>query len=158
MVERIFVTSNSMATISCPECGKTMRKNVSKFMNHKAQIRLKCKCSCQHSFPVILERRLSIRKDVNLWGHIIQGSKKNTITIKDISRNGVRIKILQEIILEEGQEIVIYFTLDDPNRSEVSKRVNVIKIHSPTIISCEFLNKNHQGNLGKYFLFYFSNS
>lgn len=92
---------------------------------------------------------------MNLRGHIIQGSQKHAIIIKDLSRNGLRINILEQILLEEGQIIEIDFVLDDPNQSKALKKVKVIRINSLINISCEFLNKDHVGNLGKYFLFYF---
>jgi len=157
LIKKIFVTSNSMATFSCSECGKIEQKDVSKFIKHEAQVKLKYKCSsCKHSFSVILERRLSIRKGVHLLGHIIQNSIRNAIMVKDLSKHGLRIKISQKTIALEKNEIIqVEFILDDPKKSKVSKRIRVIKINSPTDISCEFYNKDHQGNLGKYFLFYF---
>ncbi len=155
MVEKIFVTSNSNVAFSCPECGKTIRKDVSRYMKHDAQVRLKYKCSCKHSFSIKLERRLSIRKEGHLKGCIVQDKTTTAISIKDLSKHGLRINMLKNIHLEEGQVVKIDFVLDDPNQLEVSKRVKVIKINSPTDVSCEFLNKDHQGNLGKYFLFYF---
>ena len=157
MVKRIFATSNSMATFSCSECGKTEQEDVSKFIKHEAQVKLKYKCSgCKHSSSVILERRLTIRKDVRLLGHIIQNSIRNAIMVEDLSKHGLRIKILQKtIVLEKNEMLQAEFILDDPKKSKVSKRIKVIKINSPTDISCEFYNKDHQGSFGKYFLFYF---
>ena len=144
-----------MVTLSCSECGKTRTKDVSKFIKHEAQVKLRYKCSCRRTSSVILERRRYARKDVCLNGYIIQESGQHAILIEDLSRHGFRIKLLKEIVLEEGEIFEIKFILDDPNRSEVSKKIRVLKINSPTNISCEFLNKDHQGDLGKYFLFYF---
>lgn len=71
MAIKVFVTSNLTARFFCPECGKSKQKDVSKFMGPEAQVKLKYKCDCRHSFSVILERRRSIRKKVNLKGYII---------------------------------------------------------------------------------------
>ena len=57
MATKIFITSNLMATFTCPECNESKRKDMSKFIKHETQVRLKYKCDCQHSFSVILERR-----------------------------------------------------------------------------------------------------
>ncbi len=155
MPKKLFVTSNLMAAFICPKCGKSKQKDVSKFIEHETQVKLKYKCNCQHSFSVILERRRSIRKKLQLKGHIIRNSKKHVIKIEDLSRHGVKINILKNISLKKGEEIEIEFILDDPNRSKVSRRVHVRKINSPTDIGCEFISCDHYGSLGKYFLFYF---
>jgi len=144
-----------MANFICPECGKSKQKDVSKFIGHETQVKLKYKCDCQHSFFVILERRRSKRKKVQLNGHIIQGSKKYAITIEDLSKQGVRIKMVGDFHFKEEERIEIEFILDDPISSKISKEVRIKKIISPEDIGCEFISFDHDGNLGKYFLFYY---
>ncbi|MCP3874269.1 MAG: PilZ domain-containing protein [Desulfobacteraceae bacterium] len=155
MTLKVFITSNLMATFTCPECGKSKREDVSKFIGHETQVKLKYKCDCQHSFSAILERRRSKRKRVRLKGHIVLGLKKYAITIDDISKHGVRIKLLEKFPLKEEKRIKIKFILDDPNNSIISKEVRIKNIISPAIIGCEFVSYDHLGNLGKYFLFYY---
>jgi len=155
MTIKVFVTSDLMATFTCPECGKYEQKDISKFIGHETQVKLKYKCACQHSFSVILERRHSKRKRIQLKGYIIRGSKKHAITIEDLSKHGIRIKLLENIPLKEEERIEIEFILDDPNRSKISRNVRIKKIISPADIGCEFISFDHDGNLGKYFLFYY---
>lgn len=153
--EKIFVTPSLMATLSCPYCGKSKQKDVSKFMEHKTQVRLKFKCSCKKSISVILERRHSIRKDVPLNGFFIQNSIKQPILITNISREGVRIRLSEPFSLNEGQKLSITFTLDDVEESSISREVLVKKIYSQKSIGCEFQSTDHFGPLGKYLLFDF---
>ncbi|MCP4720351.1 MAG: PilZ domain-containing protein [Desulfobacteraceae bacterium] len=155
MTIKVFISSNLMATFTCPECDKSKQKDVSRFIGHETQVKLKYKCDCQNSFSVILERRRSKRKKVQLKGHIIRGSLKHAITIKDLSKQGVRIKMLENLPFKEKDRIEIEFILDDPNRSIISKAVRITKIISPADIGCEFTSFDHDGNLGKYFLFYY---
>ncbi len=155
MATKVFVTSNFMATFTCPECCKSKRKDISKFFKHETQVKLKYKCECQHSFSVTLERRRSKRKKVQLKGHIIMGLNKYPITVKDISKQGVKIKTLENIPLRENEKIKIEFLLDDPNSSKISRDVRIKKIISPKDIGCEFISFDHNDNLGKYFLFYY---
>ncbi len=152
---KVFVTSNQMATFPCPQCGESQLKDVSKFLGHASQVRLKYKCKCQNSFSVILERRRSIRKEVSLKGYLIEKQQKTPITIVDISKHGVKIKILKKHTLKKGEKIEIELILDDPNRSIVPKAVRINKIIPPMTIGCEFIDFNHYGNLGKYFLYHF---
>lgn len=144
-----------MATFSCPQCGESQLKDVSKFLGHASQVKLKYKCKCHNSFSVILERRRSIRKDVNLKGFLIEKQQKSPITIVDISKHGLKIKILRKHTLKKGEKLEIEFILDDPNTLIVSKTVRINKIIPPMTIRCEFIDFNHYGNLGKYFLYHF---
>lgn len=80
MTIKVFVTSNHIATFPCPKCGNSYQKDVSKFIGHETQVRLKYKCKCQNSFSVLLERRRAIRKEVNFKGFLIE--KKQKIPIK----------------------------------------------------------------------------
>jgi hypothetical protein len=152
---KVFITSDLMATFTCPECGKSKRKDISKFIGHETKVKLKYKCDCQHSFSVMLERRRSKRKILRLKGHIILGLKKHAIIIEDLSKHGIKIKLLKNIPLKEENKIEVEFILDDPNKSKILKEVRIKKIISPAVIGCEFISYEHFGNLGKYFLFYY---
>lgn len=152
---KVFVTSNKMAIFPCSKCGKSYQKDVSKYIGHEAQVRLKYKCKCQNSFSVLLERRRSIRKKVNFKGYLLDKQQKIPITVIDISKHGMKIKILEKLLLKKGQKIRIEFNLDDPKKSIVSKTVQINKIIPPLSIGCEFMEQEHYGDLGKFFLFHF---
>ena len=155
MAIKIFVTSSKMATFPCSECGNSFQKDVSKYIGHEAQVRLKYKCKCQNSFSVVLERRRSIRKNVAFRGYILDKQQKIPITVVDISKHGMKIKILKKLLLKEGQKIRIEFSLDDPKKSVISKTVQINKIIPPLTMGCKFLEQEHFGDLGKFFLFHF---
>ena len=152
---RVFVTSTFTATFSCSECGKSYSKDVSQFIGHQAQVKLKYKCKCGHSFSVILERRRSIRKERNLKGLIIQGQKKWNGLITDLSKHGIKFKLLEPAGLEVQKTAEVRFTLDNPNQSEISRLVIVKRAFSPSVFGCEFVDEVHFDDLGKYFLFHF---
>ena len=61
MTIKIFVTSNIIAIFPCSKCGKSYQKDVSKYIGHETQVKLKYKCKCQNSFSVLLERRTKNR-------------------------------------------------------------------------------------------------
>jgi predicted RNA-binding Zn-ribbon protein involved in translation (DUF1610 family) len=152
---KVFVTSNHIATFPCPKCGNSYQKDVSKFIGHETQVRLKYKCKCKNSFSVLLERRRAIRKEVNFKGFLIEKKQKIPITIVDISKHGIKIEILKSFPLKEGDRLRVEFNLDDPNSAIISKTVRINKITSPITIGCEFTDYDHFGELGKYFLFHF---
>ncbi len=154
-IPKIFINSDLMAVIPCEKCGKSYQKDVSKFIDHETQVKLKYKCKCQNTFSVLLERRQCIRKGVKLTGSLIVKQEKFTITVVDISKYGVKLETGKKLPLDVNDIIQINFTLDDSNRSKVSKDVRVKRLIAPTSVGCEFLAKEHFDNLGKYFLFYF---
>ncbi len=160
--KKIFVPSNLVATFSCPSCKKSVRKDVSKFFKNKTLLKLKCKCSCQNRFLVILERRRSIRKVVHLEGHlkkinlknhIIQKLLKYTIKVENLSKHGFRIKLLKKVPLKVGEKVKIEFNLNNLNKSKVSRTVRVIKMLSQIDVCCEFLFSDRDNNLGDQLLF-----
>ncbi len=157
MTVRIFVSSDLMAPFHCPQCGKSRQKDVTKFIQHKASVRLKYTCKCKHSFSVVLERRQTKRKAVSLKGFVIKNKTKYPIIIEDISKQGIKINALEKLSFKEGDIIDVEFILDDQNNSEVRRKVKIKKMFSPYRMGCEFLITEHYDSLGKYFLFYFEN-
>jgi len=164
MITKVFVTSDLTATISCPNCGKSKTQDVSKFIKDDAQVNLKCNCKCNHAFPLILDRRRSIRKDklfdgkiigLNIKGYILRESSKSKIMVKNLSMHGIRITTQEKIPLEEGEKIEIEFQLDDPKKSKILREIIVKRILSPVDIVCEFSSNDHYGYLYKYFQSHF---
>lgn len=154
-IPKVFVTQELKATFACESCGQSYTKDVSQFIKHKTQVRLKNKCKCGHIFSVMLERRRVFRKEVRFNGVLIQNTNKYPGVITDLSRNGIRFKTLEEADLKEESIAEVVFTLDKPNRSEVRRTVRIRKISSAHSFGCEFENTEHFDDLGKYFLFHF---
>lgn len=155
-VKKIYVTDDLKALVICPECGKKVRTDVSRFMAHETEIKLKCTCpSCHHKFPAILERRKSIRKEVNFPGWIRFKDNKYNVSIKDISKQGLKILLHKELSLDSGSIINVRFKLDDETGSSINKEVRVKTFFSPTKIGCDFLDPSPTGDLTKYFMFHY---
>jgi hypothetical protein len=102
-----------------------------------------------------LERRRAIRKEVRFKGFLIEKRQKFPMTIVDISKHGVKIKILEKLPLKEGDRIQIKFQLGGLDSAFIAKAVRITKIIPPMTLGCEFLDHDHFGELGKYFLFHF---
>jgi hypothetical protein len=155
VVKTIFVSSNLEAWLPCSECGQTYQKDVSKFMGHHTKVRLKYTCKCKHRFSVILERRRFVRKNLLLKGYLIEGNQKIPITVQDLSRTGIKIKVASKMRHNIGDIIQIQFRLDNKSRSEISRAVRIKRVVPPTEFGCEFTQEEHYDDLGKYFLFDF---
>ncbi len=155
MVKKIFVNNDLHAAIPCSECGKSYRKDVSKFIGHKKEVKLRYTCKCGYQFPVLLERRRFVRKERRFRGYLLEGTNKAHIIILDLSKYGVKISLLQKHYFKEDDTLTIEFNLDDPGHSKVTTQVRVKRIISSTAIGCEFIGEDHYDALGKYFLFHF---
>jgi len=155
MITKIYVNANLQATIPCSECKKTYQKDVSKFIGHHKEVKLKYTCKCKHKFTVLLERRRFIRKNKEFNGYLIQEKRKTPLKIIDISKYGVKIKLSMRILPKAGEILTIEFILDDPGSLSVTTKVKIKRVLIPDTLGCEFLDPDHYNNLGKYFLFHF---
>lgn len=155
MTQRIFLTKSGTANSACPECGELQTLDVSKYQNIEKEVRLKCTCKCKHVFPVILERREHVRKEVLFPGVIFLKRKQRPVTIVNISRFGLQIRISRALNITSGDRVNIEFTLDDATRSRVRKKMIVRNIVENKI-GMEFVDRNHYDKLGSYLLFHFS--
>lgn len=142
MALKIFVSTSNTAVFECPQCKKSRNVDVSKYKQIDKEVKIKVNCSCGHSYPVILERRRHYRKRVNLAGTyglpVTGGSaKKGVMTVKDLSRSGLRIKISGQPDFDIGDMLMVEFHLDDATRSLIRKEAIVRKI-SELNIGLEF--------------------
>jgi predicted RNA-binding Zn-ribbon protein involved in translation (DUF1610 family) len=156
MSQKAFIAKDNTATFVCPECQKSKTADVSKYKHIEKAVRVKFKCPCGHSYSVLLERRKHIRKHLNLSGMFInkRNSKKGNITITDLSRSGLRLKLNFSQDLKPGDKLDLEFTLDDKVRSLVKKEV-VVRSVNDLSVGVEFIHSEHFDKLGPYLLFHF---
>jgi len=76
------------------------------------------------------------------------------MTITDLSRSGLRIKLNFPQKLEPGDKLDLEFTLDDKLRSVVKKEV-IVRSVKDLSIGLEFVYSEHFDKLGPYLLFNF---
>ena len=151
---RIFLNDRSEGTFICPACNKGVIRDLSKFAQTQVAVRLKCKCSCGNVYRVLLERRCHFRKPANLVGRFFfQGDKgtpvKGLIKIRDISQSGIQFSVNSMPQFDVGDKLIIEFTLDDGDRSQIREEGIVQRIQS-NIIGLEFETTDHYGKLGRY--------
>jgi c-di-GMP-binding flagellar brake protein YcgR len=118
-------------------------------------VRVKISCPCGHVYSVLLERRKYFRKQTNLAGDCYFGTKKNRtpITVKDISRVGLKFELERNEKLNIGDVVSVEFRLDDRHSSKIKKDVRVRKI-SGQIIGGEFVNLDPTSSADKALGFY----
>ena len=152
--KRVFINDQGEGTFICPSCNKGVIKDLSEFSETPSAVRLKCKCSCGNVYRVLVERRRHFRKPVNLAGiFIFQDSQshpvKGLIKVLDISQSGVRFSVNNIPDFKVGDKLIIEFTLDDEEHSQIREVGTVRRIHT-NIIGFTFKNTDHYGKLGQY--------
>jgi c-di-GMP-binding flagellar brake protein YcgR len=155
MREKVFINSQNIATFICPICKKSRSADVSKLSKADSAININCKCNCGHTFYTTLERRRFFRKDIELSGMFYLGTDymKLSVTIIDISRSGLKIKLNTSHSFQIGDEILVEFILDDAEKSVVSKKI-IVKSINGAILGVEFKSPEHYDKLGSYLMFY----
>ncbi len=116
--KKVFMDSSSKATFICPKCDKAKRVDVSEYRDIQKAVKVRCKCSCGHSYMVHLERRSFYRKATDLKGmmQLRKGNGKWEIDVKDLSRTGLQVGLKEPVVrLEPGDRIFLEFQLLDNN-------------------------------------------
>lgn len=151
---RVFLNDHGEGTFICPACDKAIIKDLNEFVEAELAVRLRCKCSCGNTYRVLVERRQHFRKAVNLVGmFLFQKSKTSTIKgmirVRDISQSGVQFTVSSLPEFDVGDKLIIDFTLDDRERSQIRERGIVQRIRS-SVIGLKFETTDHYGKLGRY--------
>ena len=138
-LHRVFVTSTKQVTFTCPECEHPRIVNLSDHAGLKKATTVKIRCKeCGHQYRAILERRQQYRKPVSLPGtftHLKGGRPvdKGNMVVRDLSRGGVKLEVIQQASFAIGDKLIIEFRLDDAKRSPISKEVEIKKIFNDGI-------------------------
>ena len=138
MTEKVFITSQQMATFVCPKCSTSKTVNVSKYANLDKLVKVNVKCPCGHAYTSILEKRKQYRKETNLPGsyiHSAEGKADNRglMTVKDVSATGLKLKTNVAQNFAIGDRMQVEFHLDDRNRTLIKKRVILRYLNAPFI-------------------------
>jgi hypothetical protein len=140
--------------------------------SHKipSKYKFRVKCTCNAKFGLQFELRKKYRKRVNLhgtllkpgqnlkWGKTLSESqetriKKTNCQITNISMGGVGITILDIVEVEEIQEgdiLLVKFTLDNSASTEMEKKV-IVRVVKGVYIGCEFFEADKNDTTLKFY-------
>jgi len=175
-MQTAYINDNNRVVLSCPRCKKTREIDVTPYLKNSGQsgqtriaIKFKCSaCDCGHQSCkecreancsngntniIYLERRKFFREKVSLPGYILDHKKRFSVTILNLSRTGVKIKVRPFHPFQPEQKLVVTFTLDDAKASIVKKEI-IIRTAKPDILKCEFTSAQAFENCDKAIGFY----
>jgi hypothetical protein len=143
-IKKIYADEQEKGTLVCEQCGKTRTINLADFKNIGKP--LKVKCGCGHIFFVSIEVRKFYRKDTNLSGEYIRisndvtkGLERGAMMVVDVSRTGIGFRTKTSHNIRVHDMLRVRFTLDDAQRSEVSKSAVVRRVDQ-LLVGAEFLD------------------
>lgn len=148
-----YVKSDDEAMIVCPVCDTAKLISAAQFRHRQHLVKVKCKCG--HVFNVHLEFRRNIRKSTELEGVYdlnppAEGSGK--IKVVNLSLSGACFEVRGIHGLQTGQQGSLVFTLDNPKKTVLFKKV-IIKTVKGNRIGCEFVvDRAFEKDLGFYLL------
>ena len=132
-MQKAFITRDNKVTFSCPQCKGIRTVDMTQYTVLEKAVKIKVHCPCGHDYPVMLERRKQYRKTVSLPGTFTRffnhrPAGKGTMVVKDVSRNGLQIRVSDANHLKVGDLLEVDFKLDDNKRSPIHKEVVIRKI------------------------------
>ena len=79
-------------------------------------------------------------------------SSERVMTVYDLSTTGLRFKMIDNVVVNEGDELLVKFYLDDAKRSFIHKKA-VVQCANDNLIGCEFAELAlYEKELGFYLL------
>lgn len=153
MAEKVFIDFKNVAAFTCPECGKSWKKDLTPIMDriNKTAHLTKFKYPCGHSFSVIFDKRRHYRKTTELTGAFIheRSQRRGIIEVKNISKSGIGFDLNSKQFMHVGDRIALKFNLDDSERSFVYEEGIVKKIEG-NYVGVEFCEFRHRDALEAY--------
>ncbi len=137
--KKVFMNSNNMATFVCPKCAKAKLMDVSEYKDIQKAVKVRCKCSCGHSYVVLLERRMFYRKETDLSGRFVNTATgvEGTIRVRNLSRTGLKFEPEDVSALSPGDPLTLEFWLADESR--IQKEV-VVRTIAENLVGAEFIH------------------
>lgn len=173
-MEKFYVDGQNKIAVSCPQCGVIKDIDVSTHLGREGITTFeylficdKCDCghkecedcpkkNCTHGHKqnITLERRKFFRKEVNLAGSLtdLEG-KKHPVRVLNLSRTGLKIKILTTHDIQPAQTVYIEFNLDNANETLIKKDL-LVKQASSNTIETEFSDSESYDRSDKAIGFY----
>jgi hypothetical protein len=148
--KKAFINKHNQATFVCPSCGDAKVIDVTQFLAIKKPVRFKRKCGCGQVTPFLLERRQFYRKPVDIdgVGRLLKNNAEIPIRIRDLSRSGLKIDLLEKGGLEIGDKMFVEFRLDNKQRTLIQREVVVRKMFGLSL-GTEFTSRDPNNPIDK---------
>jgi hypothetical protein len=129
---------DNQSLIECPRCGFQKVINVAKLFKRANAGNFVSECKCGYTSNINMERRKFERHFFDAKGSVlyerIKGKPESSaITIKDLSRSGVKFDTPKSEVLETDEYIVITFEFSDNRKTFFIKEATVRNAKGKTV-------------------------
>ena len=138
MTEKVYITAEQTATITCPKCRISKTVDVSKFIKLDKMLKINGRCPCGHVFKSFIDRRKHYRKELKLTGSFVRlvsgkPAGMGNMIVRDLSLTGMKLEVYENLDFSEGDELQVEFRLDDVKNTLIKKRVVIRNIKNSYI-------------------------
>lgn len=158
--QSVYQRTDGMVELTCPYCGIQESVAIGRFKPLGIAIRVSCPCSKE--FNVMLDKRRSYRKSVELEGYFsLSGdvgpdAAGNSIwgpmVVKSLSKTGLQFSSSKAKLLQANNLLLLRFNLDNENKALIHKKARVISIKGNNV-RCQFEGADsYDITLGFYFM------
>ncbi len=146
--QKYFVNKSSQLSIQCLACKKS-RTFPTKTLREKHHV-INVKCPCSNSFTIDIEFRKHYRRKVHFMGgyRFSTASVERTedCLITDVSTGGLAIKLTNNTIIRESDELIVTFGSDDAAPYKFEKKIIVRHVGPKEKIGGEFIDPERKDN------------
>lgn len=155
--KKVFLSPENKSELICSACNRHFQIDMSQYLQIPGEVKIRVKCKCGHAWSIVLEKRRFYRKKTQLKGkYKYQISGKNVLegalTVLDISRTGLRLKIDGKHNLKDGDWIEIEFRLDNQVKTLINRIVNIKNVNGEYIGASFRDKKSFDPVIGFYML------
>ncbi len=155
-MEKVYADKQGRAVFQCPECAFKTAFDASGYRDKDSRIKIKCRCGV--SVPVLIEFREYYRRPVSLagWCHVHRTEDLLEIRVNDLSMSGLSFTVESGTVaepaeLEIGDVLTLQFRLDRPPHDLIQRRGEVRNIRE-NAIGVRFSKSEYDKELGFYLL------
>ncbi|PON18249.1 hypothetical protein C2W62_08915 [Candidatus Entotheonella serta] len=154
-MKTLYVNSEQEVTISCPACGGAHTTKVP--LHIRGNQPTTAKCLCGRAIDVTFEFRRTYRKNTSLQG-LLQRHVTDVVgqaaQIRNLSQNGVQLTTRRWRNFHKHDILTLTFILDNPQRSQIDKRVEVKYVEQQLIgvAFCPEDQLSYQKEIGFYLM------
>ena len=155
-MEKIYADKQGKAVFQCPDCGYKTAFDASGYKEKDSRIRIKCRCG--KSVPLLVEFREYYRRVVSLsgWCHVHRTEALLEIRINDLSMSGLSFAVEaaesgESTSFQVGDALTLQFRLDRPPHDLIQRRGEVRNIR-PGGVGVRFSKSEYDKELGFYLL------